>query len=187
MMLTHKIAIILLLGIAVSCSNNTEESKTTQQVVAEKAFTEESLDQEIKNLEKELAQPNVVNPDEIRRQLIEFYSSFVKTFSTSKAAPDYLFKAGNESVNLKKYNNALGFYDRIDQHYPSYIKRPESLFIQGFIYDSYKNEFGKAKEKYERLIELYPNHLLAEQAKQSIGNLGLTDEEIINKFNQQNQ
>jgi hypothetical protein len=58
--------------------------------------------------------------------------------------------------------------------------------LQGFIYDTYTDELGKAKEKYEFLISEYPKHVLVEQAEISIANLGKSDADLIRQFEKQN-
>lgn len=145
-------------------------------------YTPETLLKEIQEMEKSLEDPTIPQKRELTEQLVEFYLSYADLFSKNPMAGDMVFKAGNQSVNLEKFDDALAHYDRIDKYFQTYQKRPESIYLQGFIYDTYKDEYGKAKEKYERLILLYPNHVLAEQAKQSIAHLGMSDEEIIRSF-----
>lgn len=170
-----------------SCSVNEgkdsgNHGKAKEEVEKVVTYTPETLLKEIQIIEQSLDNPNTPQRDELTTQLVDFYLSYADLFSKDPLTPDMVFKAGNQSVNLENFDDALAHYDRVDRNYTAYQKRPESIYLQGFIYDTYKNEYGKAKEKYERLIKLYPKHILAEQATQSIAHLGLSDEEIIRSF-----
>lgn len=153
--------------------------ESPEQVVT---YTAKTLRVEISKLENDILNTTTEDKQVLTLQLTEFYTSYFNLFPNDKLASDMIFKAGNEYVNLARYDDALAMYKKIETTYRTYQKRPEAIYLQGFIYDTYKNEFGKAKEEYEILINEYPEHILAEQARQSIENLGLTDEEIIRNF-----
>ena len=181
------VVFIVLTAWFASCEEAKVDSikEAEKEVVSEPkatTFTPSSLGVEISKIEQDLELKNTPNRSEKTAELIGFYSSYFNLFPNDPMTADMLFKAGNQCVNLNRYDDALSYYNRLDVSYRNYQKCPESLYLQGFIYDTYKNEFGNAKEKYERLIKLYPEHSLAEQAKVSIENLGLTDEELIRKF-----
>ncbi len=170
-----------------SCDDANVESSTQVETKVKSevqlaTFTPTTLAVEIAILEQDLESKNTPNRKEKTAELIDFYTSYFSLFPNDSMTADMLFRAGNQCVNLSRYDDAIGYYNRLDVSYRNYQKRPESLYLQGFIYDTYKNEYGNAKEKYERLIKLYPEHALAVQAKLSIENLGLTDEELIRKF-----
>ena len=58
--------------------------------------------------------------------------------------------------------------------------------FKGFIYETYLNDHAKAVSSYTKLIEKYPNHRLASDARASIDNLTMTEEELIEKFKKMN-
>ncbi len=176
-------AVLLVVGCGSENAKSREEVKSNPDKVERVVtYTPETLLKEIQEMERSLENPTIPQKRELTEQLIEFYLSYADLFSKNPMAADMVFKAGNQSVNLEKFDDALAHYDRIDKYFQTYQKRPESIYLQGFIYDTYKDEYGKAKEKYERLILLYPNHVLAEQARQSIAHLGMSDEDIIRSF-----
>ena len=111
-----------------------------------------------------------------------FYSNYSGEKICGSITPEYLFKAGEVSIGLKEYDQAAGFFERIYNNYPDYNKRVESLYLVGFVYDEHANNYGKAKEYYEKVVANHPDHGFADDAKASIETLGLTDEEIIKKF-----
>ncbi|UTW65933.1 hypothetical protein KFE94_14930 [bacterium SCSIO 12643] len=175
-------AMFFVAGCGSESTNGGEENSDSEKAEEVITYTPETLLKEIQEMEKSLENPTIPQKRELTEQLVEFYLSYADLFPKNPMAGDMVFKAGNQSVNLEKFDDALAHYDRIDKYFQTYQKRPESIYLQGFIYDTYKDEFGKAKEKYERLILLYPNHVLAEQAKQSIAHLGMSDEDIIRSF-----
>jgi tetratricopeptide (TPR) repeat protein len=184
---TKPYVFMIVMVVVTSCSSTEDKNvqgptKTKEKVERVVTYTPKTLLKEIQDIEKALDNPNMPQRTELTAQLVDFYLSYADLFSKDPLMADMIFKAGNQSVNLENFDDALAHYNRIDLDHVKYQKRPESIYLQGFIYDTYKNEFGKAKEKYERIIELYPNHILAEQAKQSIAHLGLSDEEIIRSF-----
>ena len=66
--------------------------------------------------------------------------------------------------------------------YPCYPKAQAALFLKGFIYETRFNNLTKAKELYERYLELYPDGEFAADCKASIENLGLSLEELVRRF-----
>jgi tetratricopeptide (TPR) repeat protein len=182
--------LVVLLGftlVFVGCSESKNPSKEESilkeaiQPVGE-TYTPITLGIVILELEESFENPNAPQKEVVASQLVTFYGDYYRLFPNDKNTADMIFKAGNQCVNLKKFDEALEWYNTIDVRYSNYQKRPEALYLQGFVYDTYKNEFGNAEEKYKRLIKLYPNHILTPQAEQSIQNLGLSDVEIIRKF-----
>ena len=167
------------------CTDENETNKKnqkTEESVTSKIHTPETLLKEIEDLEAAVANLDTPNHDAVAKQLIEYYQSYAEMFPNNQLAPEMLFKAGNQAVNLQEYDLALTKYFFVEQYYLNYLKRPECLFLQAFVYETYKNEYGKAQEKYELLIEEYPKHELSEQAKISLKYLGMTDEERIKQF-----
>jgi len=176
---------ILVSVVFTGCTDENETNKKnqkTEEAVTSKIHTPETLLKEIEDLEAAVANLDTPNHDAVAKQLIEYYQSYAEMFPNNQLAPEMLFKAGNQAVNLQEYDLALTKYFFVEQYYLNYLKRPECLFLQAFVYETYKNEYGKAQEKYELLIEEYPKHELSEQAKISLKYLGMTDEERIKQF-----
>ena len=152
-----------------------------------KTHTPETLQEVIADLEKDLLNPAAANHEAMAKQLVSFYQSYAQLFSQDSLAPEMLFRAGKQSVNLNDFKGALTYYSEVEKRYRVFQKRPECIYLQGFIYDTYLNEFGKAKEKYELVIEEYPKHDLAKQSEYSMQNLGMTEEDLIKSFEAKNK
>ena len=145
------------------------------------------LNQQITELETKLRKNTEerIDPKDAS-EILDLYHTFSDKFPEEEIAPEYLFKAGEVSMGIGNYQRAIGYFERIRKDYPNFDKSPESLFIIGFIYDSYLQQKGKAKEVYEKVIAEYPEHKFAEDAKASINLLTMTDDELIEMFQQKN-
>ncbi|MFT4753976.1 MAG: hypothetical protein ACI85Q_001532 [Salibacteraceae bacterium] len=185
------IYILAITAIIIGCESAPAEIEVSSQELAIETeavstYTPKSLAREILNIEKVLEKSSTPNKQNVREKLVEFYHSYAQLFSGDALSPEMLFKAGNQSVNLEKYQDALMYYSLIENKYYEYQKRPEAIYLQGFIYDTYTDELGNAKEKYSLILERYPKHVLAEQARLSLNHIGKSDEELIREFEKQN-
>lgn len=150
---------------------------------AEVKFTRESLADSIDAKETALKKLEVLTPDNsLAFEAVKFYKQFADSFPGEKSAPDYLFKAANVSIGIRQYIQAISFLERIKAHFPAYEKSPESLFLMAFIYDNYLDQKGRAREIYEEVIETYPQHKFASDAREVIKTLEMSDEELIKMF-----
>jgi len=118
-------------------------------------------------------------------ELIETYVGFADEFPQDSLAPDYLFKAGDIAMNTNRSRQAIRSYDRIITDYPNYRKTPEALFLKGYVYENNLGRLDKAKEIYERFLELYPDNEFADDAEVSLRFLGKSPEELIEIFQQE--
>ncbi|MEM9024095.1 MAG: tetratricopeptide repeat protein, partial [Bacteroidota bacterium] len=116
------------------------------------------------------------------QEVVTLYTGYVDANPWDSISPHYLFKAAEVNIGIKQHKAAISLYERLLEHYPEYDKRPETLYLIGFTYENHLDQMGKAREQYEALIEAYPSHKLAQDARYAIENLGLSDEELIEKF-----
>ena len=162
--------LILLAGITVQCSNDPKSR--------------------IKELEKKIGSENFTLDEkgmQLADELIQAYISYAESHKDSPEAPDYLYSAADLSLNTGKNKEALDLYNSIIYKYPDYAKAPECLFLVGYIYENYFQEYGKAKEIYESFLQKYPDHDFADDASISIKNMGKSPEELIKSFEEQNK
>ncbi len=118
---------------------------------------------------------------------VRAYEKFAKERTNDPKIPEYLFKAAEIQRSLKNYKKAIEDYETIQTNYPDYEKTPHSTFLLGFIYENDLKDTDKAKAMYEQFLEKYPEHELADDVKFSLDNLGITPEEIIKRFEEQNK
>ena len=115
-------------------------------------------------------------------QVIQRYTDFSVAFPNDSNSADYLFKAGEVSTAIGKYPQALSYYQTICNKYPNYKYVVESVFLQGYIYDTFLKDTAKARTYYQEVITKYPNATFAQDAKSEIQNLGKSDDELVKEF-----
>jgi TolA-binding protein len=144
----------------------------------------------IKDLEKKIGAEDFVMDEkgmQTADELIQAYISYAESHKDSPEAPDYLYSAADLSLNLNKSKQSLDLYNRIIYQYPDYKKAPECLFLVGYIYENFFQQYGQAKEIYESFLAKYPTHDFADDAAISIKNMGKSPEELIHEFEEKNK
>ena len=114
--------------------------------------------------------------------LVKSYLDFVSDFPQDAMAADYLFKAGEVSMHCSQADKAIAFFGKLRDLYPQSQKCPLALFLQAYIYDSQLKESATAKKIYLSVIREYPTTKVAEDAKASIDQLGLSDQDLMHKL-----
>lgn len=160
--------------------------------------TKEELDQEIRDKNrKELADKITILEKEVGaaemmdvvkgNRLVEAYEAYANAFREDSITPYYLFKGADLSIGVKRYQDAVSFYERIYKYYQEFPKRSDALFMQAFVYDEHLKMKGKAADLYDLMIEKYPDHPLADDAASLKEKLTLSDEELIKLFEEKNK
>lgn len=152
--------------------------------------SEEKALSEIKTKEEALYSEDSRNfkfdPDKAR-EVMTAYEDFAQKYPQSKEAPEMLMKSADLHRSLKEYDAALSVYQKIGTDFPAFDKQAQVLFLQGFVYENELYRVEKAKEIYEKFLQLYPEHDLADDVKFSLLNLGKSPEEIIRGFEKQEE
>jgi len=145
------------------------------------------LNDSIAMLENEIFNPEKDKLDRAKAvELIDLYQKVAKEYPESDSAPEYLFKAGDISINVQNANKTLMIFDEILIDYPDYKKAPTVLFLKAFVYDDQLQDYANAKKYYELFLEKYPDSEFADDAEISLKNLGKTPEELIEEFQKNN-
>jgi outer membrane protein assembly factor BamD (BamD/ComL family) len=176
------IAVVLLLLSFAACNNSTAPS--TSDISAKP--NRDTLIHNIEVLEQQINTQQTVDYN-FAAELVAAYLNFFNNYPKDDMAADYLFKAGDVSMNIKQGEKAIEFFQKLIDLYPNYKKASFALFLQGFIYETQLRDMTKAKEIYTQVIEQYPNTRIAEDSKASIANLGKSDEELIKEFEEKNK
>ena len=109
---------------------------------------------------------------------------FTSLFPTNDNSPKYLFQAAETARSVKNHTKALQIYDLIFTQYQSYEKAPQALFLKAFTLDNDLKQFDKAKAIYTEFLEKYPDNDFADDTQFLLKNLGKSDDEIIQSFEQ---
>nr|NQU91038.1 tetratricopeptide repeat protein [Bacteroidota bacterium] len=115
-------------------------------------------------------------------ELINIYVDYADTFKEDTLAPEYLFKAGDISMNTNRSHQAIRYYSRIIEDYPDYRKVPEALFLKGYVYENNLGRLDKAEVIYKEFLDKYPDNEFADDAEVSLKYLGKSPEELIELF-----
>ncbi|MDT7942601.1 MAG: tetratricopeptide repeat protein [Bacteroidota bacterium] len=148
---------------------------------------------ELKDIEKKQQQvarlqktegPTGTNFLEAAFQLARAEENFARKYPNHPQTPALLLEAAQLYANyLADPRKAVFLLEAIDQRFRHQSSlAPQALFFQAFIYENQLNDTARARETYERFLSYYPNHRLAEQARQALRLLGKSPEEVIQEF-----
>ena len=140
----------------------------------------------IEKLEKEAFSTEGTIVPEVASDLVSAYCDFADANPDDAMAPEYLFKAVDVSMNLNEPQRTISIIDRMLREYPDFPRTQAALFMKAFIFETRFANLDMAKKLYEQYLDMYPNGEFAEDCKASIENLGLTPEELVKKFEEQN-
>ena len=122
-------------------------------------------------------------------EAIADYESYLKENPDSANAPDALVKMAviyqNKMVknisadeSLKK---SVKLYRQVFDDYPNSTQAPSALFMSAFILANEMQKYHPAEMAYRLFLQKYPNHELANSAREELNNLGLSPEEILKR------
>lgn len=167
-----------------SCQGNKNENPGETPIQSK--IKKEDFSKQIKSLQAKLTGHEKLD-NSLASSIIKAYTDYAFSFPDDTLAADYLFKAAEVSSSIMSYQQAIIYYQTIHDKYPKYKFAAESLYLQAYLFDNYINDDHKAKEFYEKVISLYPQHKLADDSKYCIKNLGKSDEELIKEFQKKNK
>lgn len=159
--------------IVVACDGPPKEKK-----VDAASLTDSILKQEAKVYD--------TNQNRLQKQdavlLVDLYEKYADTYPDDSMSADYLFRAADISMNLKKPKQTIALFDRILSTYPDYEKAAAVLFLKAFVYEDQLQDYDNAKKYYELFISKFPESDFADDAEVSLKNLGKSPEELILEF-----
>jgi hypothetical protein len=113
--------------------------------------------------------------------LVNMYIGYTDEYKDDTLCADYFFRAAEVSMKIGKPSHAVDFYGRI-QRFPNYRKTARALFMQGFVSENNLHDLEAAKGYYHKFLIQYPNHALAGDVKIMLENIGLTPEQLMQRF-----
>jgi tetratricopeptide (TPR) repeat protein len=144
---------------------------------------EQKLLSDIQTLEDELFGNQSEMIDRAKAsELVDAYEQYANANPDDAKAGEYLFRAGDICMNTGYPEKAIEIYTRVYDDYPTYEKRPESLFLIAFTYENQLMNLKQAELSYRRFIELYPEHELANDAEILLQHLGKSPDEMVKEF-----
>lgn len=116
--------------------------------------------------------------------LVRQYATYYRAHPADSLAIDMLFKAGEVSMGLGDGRMAVKYLSTVAEEHSAFHRAPEALFLSGFCEENINADLQQAEYFYTAFIERYPDHALTEDARFSIANLGMSDEDLIRLFEQ---
>ncbi len=114
--------------------------------------------------------------------LVDVYKAYAAAFPLDSLAPEYLFRAAGVYKSMRQPEQSVMLYDRIINDYRGWPRLADAYYLKAFTIDSELDQKGEAQRAYKEVINLFPDHPFARDARIMIENLSLTDEELIEKF-----
>lgn len=183
------IALVLTAVFAWSCSSNSEESADGEKKEGfEKKYTKSERLQIIDELqEKAFSNDSVMPKRALANDLMRNYFEYKNLYPKDSVSPEFLFKGGQVAMSIGKYHKAIEVFNVIYEGYPDYNKRVEALNLVAFNYDYNLKDRNQARKVYEFIVQNFPEHHLAEDAAARLTTLEMSDQELIEYFEKQNQ
>lgn len=100
----------------------------------------------------------------------------------SVKSAEYLHDAGRTAGYMRAFPKAIDLYSWVLDKYPNNEQTANSTFMLGYTYDNDMKDYGEARKYYEQFLSKFPSHDLAESAKVLLENLGVPDDEIIERL-----
>jgi tetratricopeptide (TPR) repeat protein len=138
----------------------------------------DKLYSEIKSIEKTLFADDMGLNDSIALEYTIKCDNYAKTYRDDANSPELLFKSGEVLSGLGRYDAAIRRFQDVYNIYPNYKKRPESIFICGFIFDTHLQDKENADYHYNKLYQ---------EAKTALANSGKSAEELVREFEAKNK
>lgn len=139
----------------------------------------------IDSLEKVLLHEDVALNDAAAAQIVKDYLRYQERWPDDPKCPDYLFKAADVMRGMYRVQDACTALDLLVRRYPKSPQAPEALFFAGFMLHNDISEQEKANEFLQRVIEEYPLHPRAVEARQMIQVMGMDEQDLLRYLEEQ--
>lgn len=181
--------ILFLLVLAMSACLTSESANEDEKIPDGAISIEDYKAMKLENIEALEAKvwgENVQADEKSQRQLLIAYSEWGNNFREDERTPEFMFQGGRIAMILNKPRRAIELFLGVHDGFPNYNKRVESAYLVGFIYDDMLGDREMARKYYLKVIELYPESTWAESAKALNDQLYMSDDQIIQMFQEKN-
>ncbi len=139
----------------------------------------------ISEMESEMKTVQKVDSGSVK-ELISAYLNFASKYAKDSLAPEYLYKAAGLANGLNRGTQSIDLYESIIHTYPDYKRLPDCYFMEVFAYENVLGNIGKASEYYNKFLEKFPDHSLADDARAALKYLGKSSDEMIKEYEKMN-
>ena len=120
-------------------------------------------------------------------ELISAYQNFASKYVKDSLSPEYLYRAAGLANGFNRGTQAIELYETIIHTYPGYKRLPECYFMEAFAYENVQGNISKASEYYNKFLEKFPEHQLADDVRAALKFLGKSPDEIVREFDRMNE
>jgi len=153
----------------------------------EKKVDEQSaLTARIDSLENILLTDSLNLSDAPASEVIKAYLKYADTYPDDSSAVDYLFKAADVMRGMYRHQDAIQVLELVVSRYPKSDKAPAALFYAGFILHADTEQNNLAVPYFQRLIDDFPEHPLANDARNLMPLLNMNEEQLLDFLEQRN-
>ena len=142
----------------------------------------EKLSTQIAETEKQMYE---TYSEETMFQLVALYQDYAKAFPKDSLSAEYLYRAADLNMKLRKGNEALDVLDMIISKFPDSQRVADAYYLKGCVYEDVLYDIENAKRAYYDFVGKFPRHALAADAALLITYLekGMSADDIVSSFN----
>ena len=145
----------------------------------------DKMSEKITKMESELKTVAKVDSNSVST-LISAYQNFATKYPTDSLSPEYLYRAAGLANGFNRGTQAIDLYETIIHTYPAYKLIPECYFMEAVVWENVQGNIAKASEYYNKFLDKYPDHQLADDARAALRLLGKTPDEIVGELEKMN-
>lgn len=173
--------LLLLALLLLSCG---EPAKNPEQLVKEKRVAE--IRANIERLEVKTNTEEGTLDRGVANELVKNYKDYYNQNASDTLAGEYLFRAASVTTALGKPKEAIQLLATYYDNYKTASKRADAIYLMGYLYDNQIGDKEKAREMYQRTIDVFPQSIWAKEAKSAMAIMHMTDEELLEFLENQN-
>jgi len=184
------ITTVSFLGVFVACSGSSDQDIVIEKNEEVKDTIVDTIKERIAlidNYSLILANDTTGVHREVAEKLLLAYEDFLKHHSFESISKEYQFRAGELAKAINRPHLAIKHLNGLLERDPDHERAPLALFYKATIVGDMLNEDENAKMLYQEFIDKYPDHPLAESAKESIKLQGKSLDEIVKEFEKKNK
>jgi len=122
-------------------------------------------------------------------EAINAYESLVKDYPDGVQAPKalmelgkiYQYKVDKKLTDRESLDKAVETFKKLFARYPKSDEAPLALFMIAFIQANELQMYDEATKNYKLFIEKFPEHPMAQNAKDELSTMGMTPDQILSR------
>lgn len=119
-------------------------------------------------------------------KLVKESQKYADKYWRNEKTPAILFRAGEVARSIKQPEEAINIFRRLYTQFPTTPFAVKAMFMEAATFEDDLKNKAIAKKVYQKVIDKYPDDILAEQARQLLAVIEKTPEELIKEFQQKN-